>query len=176
MQVRRPRGTTLCSLSAYDSWCGVAHGCTRKIGLKICGKSTRASPRDTPHIHASRRARPPPGPSRRGCHRARGSAGRAAPAPPPGSGPRCPLPAALWLRGPGADTAVVLSVEFALAEDWSAPCGTAAGPAAPPAVSGGVHGPAGPGGGSAGPAGETGGEERAEDLADSHGLKFFNLI
>ncbi|GAB0191575.1 glutamate decarboxylase 1 [Grus japonensis] len=22
---------------AYDSWCGVAHGCTRKIGLKICG-------------------------------------------------------------------------------------------------------------------------------------------
>lgn len=23
---------------AYDTWCGVAHGCTRKLGLKICGK------------------------------------------------------------------------------------------------------------------------------------------
>ncbi|RMC18560.1 hypothetical protein DUI87_04452 [Hirundo rustica rustica] len=23
--------------TTYDSWCGVAHGCTRKIGLKICG-------------------------------------------------------------------------------------------------------------------------------------------
>uniref|UniRef100_A0A8C6V979 Glutamate decarboxylase 1 n=1 Tax=Naja naja TaxID=35670 RepID=A0A8C6V979_NAJNA len=22
---------------AYDTWCGVAHGCTKKIGLKICG-------------------------------------------------------------------------------------------------------------------------------------------
>ncbi|KAJ6660789.1 hypothetical protein lerEdw1_017415 [Lerista edwardsae] len=22
----------------YDTWCGVAHGCTKKIGLKICGK------------------------------------------------------------------------------------------------------------------------------------------
>uniref|UniRef100_A0A8C5WWI3 Glutamate decarboxylase 1 n=1 Tax=Laticauda laticaudata TaxID=8630 RepID=A0A8C5WWI3_LATLA len=21
----------------YDTWCGVAHGCTKKIGLKICG-------------------------------------------------------------------------------------------------------------------------------------------
>uniref|UniRef100_A0A493TXR2 Glutamate decarboxylase 1 n=1 Tax=Anas platyrhynchos platyrhynchos TaxID=8840 RepID=A0A493TXR2_ANAPP len=27
--------------TTYDSWCGVAHGCTRKIGLKICGKSAR---------------------------------------------------------------------------------------------------------------------------------------
>ncbi|KAM4669538.1 glutamate decarboxylase 1 [Amazona ochrocephala] len=33
----RPSGTILSSLPAYDSWCGVAHGCTRKIGLKICG-------------------------------------------------------------------------------------------------------------------------------------------
>ncbi|XP_011358390.1 glutamate decarboxylase 1 [Pteropus vampyrus] len=24
---------------AYDTWCGVAHGCTRKLGLKICGIS-----------------------------------------------------------------------------------------------------------------------------------------
>lgn len=32
------------SLAAYDSWCGVAHGCTRKIGLKICGKSSRGTP------------------------------------------------------------------------------------------------------------------------------------
>lgn len=23
---------------AYDAWCGVAHGCTRKLGMKICGK------------------------------------------------------------------------------------------------------------------------------------------
>ncbi|KAM8806529.1 glutamate decarboxylase 1 isoform 2-T2 [Eudromia elegans] len=23
--------------TTYDTWCGVAHGCTRKIGLKICG-------------------------------------------------------------------------------------------------------------------------------------------
>uniref|UniRef100_A0A670XQR9 Glutamate decarboxylase 1 n=1 Tax=Pseudonaja textilis TaxID=8673 RepID=A0A670XQR9_PSETE len=23
--------------STYDTWCGVAHGCTKKIGLKICG-------------------------------------------------------------------------------------------------------------------------------------------
>lgn len=37
------RETTLFSLPAYDSWCGVAHGCTRKIGLKICGKSARAT-------------------------------------------------------------------------------------------------------------------------------------
>uniref|UniRef100_A0A3B3Y7A9 Glutamate decarboxylase 1 n=1 Tax=Poecilia mexicana TaxID=48701 RepID=A0A3B3Y7A9_9TELE len=22
----------------YDAWCGVAHGCTRKLGMKICGK------------------------------------------------------------------------------------------------------------------------------------------
>uniref|UniRef100_A0AAY4E888 Glutamate decarboxylase 1a n=1 Tax=Denticeps clupeoides TaxID=299321 RepID=A0AAY4E888_9TELE len=22
---------------AYDAWCGVAHGCTRKLGMKICG-------------------------------------------------------------------------------------------------------------------------------------------
>uniref|UniRef100_A0A3B4FEP2 Glutamate decarboxylase 1 n=1 Tax=Pundamilia nyererei TaxID=303518 RepID=A0A3B4FEP2_9CICH len=21
----------------YDAWCGVAHGCTRKLGMKICG-------------------------------------------------------------------------------------------------------------------------------------------
>ncbi|KAG5852645.1 glutamate decarboxylase 1 isoform X1 [Anguilla anguilla] len=27
----RPPSTT------YDSWCGVAHGCTRKLGMKICG-------------------------------------------------------------------------------------------------------------------------------------------
>lgn len=42
-----PQGTTLLSLPAYDSWCGVAHGCTRKIGLKICGKCGRA-PRVAP--------------------------------------------------------------------------------------------------------------------------------
>ncbi|TNN54242.1 Glutamate decarboxylase 1 [Liparis tanakae] len=24
--------------SSYDAWCGVAHGCTRKLGMKICGK------------------------------------------------------------------------------------------------------------------------------------------
>uniref|UniRef100_A0A8B9EB77 Glutamate decarboxylase 1 n=46 Tax=Neognathae TaxID=8825 RepID=A0A8B9EB77_ANSCY len=35
--VSPPQGTPLPSLAAYDSWCGVAHGCTRKIGLKICG-------------------------------------------------------------------------------------------------------------------------------------------
>uniref|UniRef100_A0A8C0JS66 Glutamate decarboxylase 1 n=1 Tax=Canis lupus dingo TaxID=286419 RepID=A0A8C0JS66_CANLU len=23
--------------TTYDTWCGVAHGCTRKLGLKICG-------------------------------------------------------------------------------------------------------------------------------------------
>ncbi|XP_072837625.1 glutamate decarboxylase 1 isoform X2 [Pogona vitticeps] len=23
--------------TTYDTWCGVAHGCTKKIGLKICG-------------------------------------------------------------------------------------------------------------------------------------------
>ncbi|XP_028991616.1 glutamate decarboxylase 1-like isoform X1 [Betta splendens] len=23
--------------SSYDAWCGVAHGCTRKLGMKICG-------------------------------------------------------------------------------------------------------------------------------------------
>ncbi|MBV99400.1 Glutamate decarboxylase 1, partial [Eschrichtius robustus] len=23
-------------LGSYDTWCGVAHGCTRKLGLKIC--------------------------------------------------------------------------------------------------------------------------------------------
>lgn len=39
--VSPPQGTPLPSLAAYDSWCGVAHGCTRKIGLKICGKSAR---------------------------------------------------------------------------------------------------------------------------------------
>uniref|UniRef100_H3C9B0 Uncharacterized protein n=1 Tax=Tetraodon nigroviridis TaxID=99883 RepID=H3C9B0_TETNG len=22
---------------SYDAWCGVAHGCTRKLGMKICG-------------------------------------------------------------------------------------------------------------------------------------------
>lgn len=22
----------------YDAWCGVAHGCTKKLGMKICGK------------------------------------------------------------------------------------------------------------------------------------------
>ncbi|CAF88901.1 unnamed protein product, partial [Tetraodon nigroviridis] len=22
----------------YDAWCGVAHGCTRKLGMKICGQ------------------------------------------------------------------------------------------------------------------------------------------
>uniref|UniRef100_A0A673ZVJ8 Glutamate decarboxylase 1 n=1 Tax=Salmo trutta TaxID=8032 RepID=A0A673ZVJ8_SALTR len=27
----RPPGTS------YDAWCGVAHGCTRKLGMKICG-------------------------------------------------------------------------------------------------------------------------------------------
>lgn len=34
------QGVTLLFLSfvAYDTWCGVAHGCTKKIGLKICGK------------------------------------------------------------------------------------------------------------------------------------------
>lgn len=25
-------------ISGYDAWCGVAHGCTRKLGMKICGK------------------------------------------------------------------------------------------------------------------------------------------
>uniref|UniRef100_A0A4W6FU92 Glutamate decarboxylase 1 n=1 Tax=Lates calcarifer TaxID=8187 RepID=A0A4W6FU92_LATCA len=24
-------------LNCYDAWCGVAHGCTRKLGMKICG-------------------------------------------------------------------------------------------------------------------------------------------
>lgn len=25
-------------VSGYDAWCGVAHGCTKKLGMKICGK------------------------------------------------------------------------------------------------------------------------------------------
>uniref|UniRef100_A0A6Q2X0K2 Glutamate decarboxylase 1 n=1 Tax=Esox lucius TaxID=8010 RepID=A0A6Q2X0K2_ESOLU len=25
------------STACYDAWCGVAHGCTRKLGMKICG-------------------------------------------------------------------------------------------------------------------------------------------
>ncbi|KFO22491.1 Glutamate decarboxylase 1 [Fukomys damarensis] len=40
----RERRTGRCNRStrprqsrAYDTWCGVAHGCTRKLGLKICG-------------------------------------------------------------------------------------------------------------------------------------------
>uniref|UniRef100_A0A2I3S319 Glutamate decarboxylase 1 n=3 Tax=Homininae TaxID=207598 RepID=A0A2I3S319_PANTR len=35
--------TTNLRPTTYDTWCGVAHGCTRKLGLKICGnpKGTR---------------------------------------------------------------------------------------------------------------------------------------
>uniref|UniRef100_A0A4W2EVM1 Glutamate decarboxylase 1 n=1 Tax=Bos indicus x Bos taurus TaxID=30522 RepID=A0A4W2EVM1_BOBOX len=29
--------TTNLRPTTYDTWCGVAHGCTRKLGLKICG-------------------------------------------------------------------------------------------------------------------------------------------
>uniref|UniRef100_A0A3P8TVX5 Glutamate decarboxylase 1 n=1 Tax=Amphiprion percula TaxID=161767 RepID=A0A3P8TVX5_AMPPE len=32
----------------YDAWCGVAHGCTRKLGMKICGKGWRASTWSSP--------------------------------------------------------------------------------------------------------------------------------
>lgn len=80
-ETRRPRGTSLPSLPAYDSWCGVAHGCTRKIGLKICGKSARPRPRGAaPH------------PTLRGTPRfatAAGARGGWAPAPPPRA-PRAP--------------------------------------------------------------------------------------
>ena len=34
----RPSKCVLCIILGYDAWCGVAHGCTRKLGMKICGK------------------------------------------------------------------------------------------------------------------------------------------
>lgn len=86
------QGTPLLSLSAYDSWCGVAHGCTRKIGLKICGKSARGTPH--PELrHASDRApsehqplRPSTGRTGLGLPLAVSRQLRTA----PGSAPRCP--------------------------------------------------------------------------------------
>lgn len=34
----RPAKLFVGIISGYDAWCGVAHGCTRKLGMKICGK------------------------------------------------------------------------------------------------------------------------------------------
>lgn len=86
------QGTPLPSLAAYDSWCGVAHGCTRKIGLKICGKSARGTPH--PELrHASDRAPLGHAPLRPGTGRTTsGSPWRAhgSSAPRPGRAPGCP--------------------------------------------------------------------------------------
>lgn len=151
-QPRRPRGTTLLSLPAYDSWCGVAHGCTRKIGLKICGKCGRASPQDSPT------------PTRVGAAAPAGSTGRAPrPALPraPPAGRRRPRPRALPRAAEG--------LRFARrGRDEGRP-------RCPSCHMRGVQAPGAPGRESAGPAGE---EKRGAGgrFAASHCLKFFNLI
>lgn len=110
------QGTPLPSLAAYDSWCGVAHGCTRKIGLKICGKSARGTPH--PDLrHASDRAplghaplRPGTGRTDLGLPLAGSRQLRTAPrvrSRVPGSGwdGRCPFapPVASGVRGAGSE-------------------------------------------------------------------------
>ena len=40
-RLSEPHWTHVSCFLAYDTWCGVAHGCTRKLGLKICGEWKR---------------------------------------------------------------------------------------------------------------------------------------
>lgn len=163
-ETRRPRGTSLPSLPAYDSWCGVAHGCTRKIGLKICGKSASALAVRHPTLRDAEPGSVPPRLPRRVAPRAGPPApplAWGAPSRPHGGSAPPPRPRRPALSGICLGPGVVR-------------CGRdGCGPRRPPAINGGVQGPAAPGGGSARAAS---GQERAGGLAASHCLKFFNLI